>query len=83
MKKHKIDVWDYNNTVHGGRIAKEPVKYKVDAWCVGGDEGIRAFFFIDEYFCVAEGDDGHWWIISVCHVDWLEEIKEAINAAKK
>lgn len=82
MRKCKITVYDYDDNIHGGHASKgfKPVKYEVEAWCVGGDYGIRAFFFIDDMFCTADGDDGGWWLVNSCHRDWLKEIKEAINA---
>jgi len=82
----KITVWDYNNAMQGGQRPPkgfEPVKYEVEAWCVGGEEGIRAYFFIKDMFCEANGDDGHWWLKSVCHKQWVKKIKEAINMVKE
>ena len=86
MRKCKITVYDYKNNMHlplNESIKPEdrmPVKYDVEAWCVGGYEGIRSFFFVNDMFCTADGDDGSWRLVSVCHEDWLKEIKEAINA---
>ena len=87
MQKCKITVWDYMNNMHlllpiltKPPDGIPPIRYDVEAWCVGGDEGIRAFFFLDNRFCTADGDDGHWWLVSTCHKDWFKEIKEAINA---
>jgi len=84
MRKCKITVYDYDDAMHGGHPSKDfkPVKYEVEAWCVGGDTGIKAFFFVDNMFCMADGDDGHWWLITRCHKDWLGEVKEAIGAVK-
>ncbi len=84
MRKCKITVYDYNDNIHGGHAPKDfkPVKYEVEAWCVGGDEGIRAFFFIGDMFCTADGDDGHWWLVNRCSKGWLKEIKEAIVAVE-
>lgn len=89
MRKCNITVYDYHDAFHGRQRYLppsenfKPVKYEVEAWCVGGDTGIRAFFFIDNMFCTADGDDGHWWLVSACHNAWLKEIKEAINAIEK
>jgi hypothetical protein len=90
MRSCKITVWDYEDKLHGITFPANnrkqikpgyPIGYEVEAWCVGGDEGIKAFFFIDNMFCMANGDDGHWWFVDRCHENWLEEIKDAINAA--
>lgn len=83
MRKCKITVWDYTDAVHGGRyIPKDwkPVKYEVEAWCVQGETGFRAYFYTDDGFCEAHGDDGHWWLVGRCHKHWVKEIKEVINA---
>ncbi len=81
MRKCNITVYDYQK--HMPEWEKlQPIKHEVEAWCVGGDEGIRAFFFIDNMFCTAGGDDGHWWLVDICDKAWLKEIKEAINAVK-
>lgn len=80
MRKCKITVYDYKNNMHLPlNKSTKPVRYDVEAWCVGGDEGIRAFFLINDMFCTANGDDGHWWLTDVCNKAWLKEIKEAIN----
>lgn len=82
MRKCNITVYDYNDAIHGRpfKWSENPVKYEVEAWCVGGSEGIKAFFFIDNMLCMADGDDGSWWLVDSCHKDWLREIKEVINA---
>ena len=87
MRKCKITVWDYHNRMHGStnRCMCEitdftPVKYEVEAWCVQGESGFIAYFYVDDMFCVANGDDGHWWLMSTCHKHWVKEIKEAMNA---
>ena len=82
----KITVWDYDNAMHGGRYPPrdfKPVKYEVEAWCVGGTEGITAYFFIGDMFCEANGDDGHWWLKTVCNKQWLKKIKETINMVQE
>ncbi|KKL21107.1 hypothetical protein LCGC14_2448760 [marine sediment metagenome] len=86
MRKCNITVYDYHDAIHGSYFNRkpdiEPVKYEVEAWCVGGDYGIRAFFFIGDMFCTADGDDGHWWLVNRCSKGWLKEIKEAIVAVE-
>jgi len=92
MRKCKITVWDYDDRMHGisfplnkrERIKpRSPVKYEVEAWCVQGETGFRAYFFLGDQFCEANGDDGHWWLMSTCHKHWVKEIKEAINAVER
>jgi len=88
MRKCRITVWDYNDAIHGGQhfekgLKEKPVKYEVDAWCVGGNYGIKAFFFIKNMLCMADGDDGHWWMVDSCHMNWVSEIKEAIECIAK
>jgi hypothetical protein len=87
MRKCSITVYDYDDALHGRNFSKSllenPSKYEVEAWCVGGDEGIKAFFFVDDKLCMADGDDGHWWLVDVCHKGWLKEIREAINAIEE
>ena len=82
MKKCKIIVWDYEDNIHGGHAPKEykPVKYEVKAWCVGGEEGVKAYFFIDNTICMADGDDGGWWLVDRFHMHWIHEIEEAVHA---
>ena len=84
--KHKIRVYDYNDAVHGsmpwhGTYSKdaEPEVYDVEAWCVGGPEGIRAFFLMDDIMYCASGDDGHWWLVERMHKDWIPKIKDTID----
>jgi len=87
MRKCKITVWDYKDNIHGHthHIPKDfkPVKYEVEAWCVGGEEGIKAFFFVDNMICMADGDDGHWWLVDRFHMHWIQEISEAVQAIAK
>lgn len=83
MKKCKITVYDYRdrNNVHKYERDPEKIcKYEVDAWCVDGEEGIMAFFTIDDMFYIANGDDGHWWVVSQCHKHWVKDIAEAMSA---
>lgn len=79
----KITVFDYYDAIHGTtpRQYEDKIKlkqYKVDAWCVGGPDGILAYFYLDDKLCTAHGDDGHWWLIGACNKHWLKEIKKVI-----
>jgi len=85
MRKCNITVYDWDHKLPGvgnfkGHPKNPSTKYEVEAWCVGGEDGIKAFFFLDNMLCMADGDDGDWWLVDSCHKDWLKEIKEAINA---
>ncbi len=84
IEQEYITVWDYCDVRHGGSahqgIECTPQRFDVEAWCVGGKEGIRAFFFIDERLYEASGDDGHWWLVDTFHVNWLGEYKEVIDS---
>lgn len=55
-----------------------PFKVEVDAWCVGGEEGIIAFFFHGRYLCEAHGDDGHWWLSGYMDMYWTKAFKNAV-----
>jgi hypothetical protein len=81
MKKEKITVWDY----FGGGILQDPVKYEVDAWCLQGKTGFRAFFFLhdNDFLYEAEGDDGHWWIVRRMHKHWIKEFKKVVNSNRR
>ena len=82
MKK-RIEVYDHYDVIHGHSFGqkqvKDPIRYEVKAWCVGGDMGILAYFFIHDHFCIASGDDGFWSLLYVCNKQWLTRIKEKIN----
>jgi hypothetical protein len=73
MKKTRITVWDY-------RYTQPPKKYEVDAWCVQGETGFRAFFYVDNMLYEAAGDDGHWWVIFQMHEHWVKEFKEVVQS---
>lgn len=77
MEPVRIRVWDYRSELQGAK------KYDVDAWCVGGTDGIRAYFFLDGMLYEADGDDGHWWVKSVSADTWAGKMLEALNAANE
>ena len=54
--------------------------FEVEAFCVGGKEGVRAYFFHEGSFCVANGDDGSWWLMSRMHPNWVPECLAAMQA---
>ena len=87
--KHKIRVYDYHDAMHGtapwnalgSTTTEEPDVFDVEAWCVGGEKGIRAFFIIDEILYCASGNDGHWWLVERMHKSWLPKIKTVLDEA--
>ncbi len=90
MRKCNITVFDYSDATHNSNARHydkdnppEVVEYNVEAYCVGGIDGIRAYFFKGDRFYEANGDDGHWWLMSVCGTGWLKEIIEALQAVEK
>ena len=83
-KATKIVVWDYYDVLHGHHYAGQkpsdnPKRLDVHAHCVGGAEGVLAFFEYDKWFCGACGDDGHWYLMYRCGLNWKERIIDAIN----
>ena len=83
--QRKITVWDYHDAMHGSAPwhydpERKPDKYEVDAWCVQGSDGFFAYFYIGDKFCMASGDDGHWWLLYTCHAHWVHEFKEAMES---
>ncbi len=90
MKKCKITVWDYYDARHNastGHYDKDNpptvVEYNVEAYCVGGSDGIFAYWIDDRQMFYAEGDDGHWWLSGVVAIHWLNEMIEALQATQK
>ena len=73
MKKCNIIVYDYKNNPH--KISK----YEVEAWCVGGEYGILAYFIKDHRIYEAHGDDGHWWLSGGFDLSWLLEIVKVLK----
>ncbi len=90
MEKHSITVYDYSGATYSSapwhaasHLERDPVKYEVDAWCLGGPEGVRAFFFIDDSLYEAHGDDGHWWLIGRMSKAWLAGLKKVVAALEE
>ncbi len=88
MRKCKITVYDYSNARHNASASHydknnppEVVEFNVEAWCVGGDEGVQAYWIQDDTMYTAHGDDGHWWLDSTIAVGWAKEMAEAIEGA--
>jgi hypothetical protein len=73
MKKRNIIVYDYSSSV-------KPIKYEVEAHCVGGENGVRAYFILNEKMYEAQGDDGHWWLVGKISKSWIKEIIDTISS---
>ncbi len=87
MRKCKITVYDYSDARHNASASHydknnppEVVQFDVEAWCVGGDEGVQAYWVQDGRMYTAHGDDGHWWLDSVIAEAWVPEIIETLIA---
>jgi hypothetical protein len=77
MKQIEITVYNYENK-YG-----VPYKMTINAFCVGGEEGVFAVFQIPtnpKWIGFADGDDGHWVLHKVFDKGWREGIIEALNA---
>ena len=54
-----------------------PSQMTVCANCVGGKEGVMAFYphpTNRNWVCIAHGDDGNWWYVSHIREDHVEKI---------
>lgn len=85
MKKEKITVrWENEK---GDEVLSE----EVEAFLVGGDEGVFAVWGEKSTNCgsgtlikFAQGDDGNWRGINVVYdLPWLDEIIEALKALRR
>ncbi len=67
------------------RTFDDPEIREVEAYVVGGLEGVFAIYRLDEapnIYYFASGDDGNWWRISNgLHFDWLEGVLTVIGEA--
>ncbi len=85
MDKQRITVYNYfdGHSVLHRKKNEMPDAYEVDAYCVGGENGVFATFnhpsFPPNCIGYAQGDDGHWWLVGVKHKDWLPEMTEAFT----
>ncbi len=83
----QIRVFDYTNARKGGSLSQydynnppDVEQYDVLAYCVGGEDGIRAYFVLEDTLYEAHGDDGHWWLVGVCDIQWLTSIIAELTA---
>ena len=90
MRKCKITVYDYSDARHNASATHydkdnppEIEEYNVEAWCVGGDEGIFAYWIDGDTMYYANGDDGHWWLEGIVNKHWLKEMIECLQAVQK
>ena len=68
LEEITVDNWGHNEKFPRGRT-------KVMAYCVGGNEGVKAYFNHPEnydWICIADGDDGSWWLTGVIAKYWLK-----------
>jgi hypothetical protein len=68
------------------RVDDNVKQIAVNAWCVGGEDGVFALFPDPEnanLFCEAHGDDGHWWIVGRYSYPWAKQIIEAYQEISK
>jgi len=64
----------------------DPESYEVDAWVVGGEDGVFAVYQSLEnpkWIEYAQGDDGHWWFAGVLHEAWVPGMIEAFAKTHK
>lgn len=65
---------------------REPDVHEVDAFVVGGEDGVFAAYWSPEHegqIDYAQGDDGHWWFAGRYHPHWIPEMAEALTKAAK
>ena len=55
----------------------------VDAWLVGGPEGVFAIWKEGSIICMARGDDGSWEECAQYHCWWLPGIIQALNEVNR
>ena len=86
MKKQTIRVrnpFSGGSIMHLKREYEETEYYEVEAYCVGGDEGVWAIYESSKFpgcYEYAQGDDGSWWFAGVMAKSWYPEIVEAITS---
>ena len=92
----KIVVFDYSGILKGNGTAPwhiarylkdhgrdDPEIIEANAWCVQGETGFLAFFFHEDHFCIATGDDGHWYVIDVMDKHWVKEVKDVMEMVEE
>lgn len=75
----KLEEIEVNNYGHDERF---PGRQKVMAFCVGGNEGVKAYFQHPEninWMVMADGDDGHWWVSGVISKYWVKGMIVALQ----
>ena len=90
METTRITVYDYSGARFGASneqtakyLKEEPVEYNVNAYCVGGSEGIQAYWVQDTALYIANGDDGHWWLTGIVGTSWTPETIAALTSTLK
>jgi len=55
---------------------------KIKAFCVGGPEGVKAYFQHPDnskWLCIASGDDGSWWLSDIIDKYWVKGMVMALQ----
>ena len=86
MNKQKMTVYDYCGQRNGvsphqaQRIGDhyEVKEFHPEAYVVGGEDGVRAYWIEGDIMYEAHGDDGHWWLVSTIHKFWVGGMMEAL-----
>lgn len=84
METTKITVWDYHGARNGAapwhyQKGTDAFKFEVDAYCVGGKAGVRAFWKEGDIMYEAHGDDGYWYLVGVISVYWVPGMIESMT----
>ena len=87
MRKCQITVFDYSDARHNASATHydkdnppDVVEYNVEAYCVGGDTGVRAYWIQDKRMYTAHGDDGFWSLTNVISIGWIQDMADAMIA---
>lgn len=62
----------------------DPESYDVDAFVVGGEDGVFAAYWSPQHeglIDYAQGDDGHWWFAGRYSPYWIADMREALKQA--
>ena len=87
METTRITVYDHSGARFGASnrqivkyLEQKPVEYHVNAYCVGGEDGIQAYWTQDGMLYIANGDDGLWWLTGIFCASWTPETIAALTS---